>query len=164
MNRMKTAKIFVSLAMVMASYGAVSAQISPYVGAQVEAAAKPCLDLAGAGAGLPDAQAKAVATASLGPCYDALKALDAFEKTNGPSLGPDEINYLYYLGGNVIWITAASEVIKNNGQLNADICVKVGAAERTWSNVKVPLGTQVDIEMRTNTIRAMLLPSCQQGG
>ena len=162
MTKMKTAKIFLNLAMVMGAYGPVSAQISPFVSAQVDTAAKPCLDLAGASAGLPDAQAKAVATASLGPCNDALRALDAFEKTNGPGLSPEEINYFYYIGGNVIWISAAAEVIKNNGQLNADICTQVASAESAWGNVNVPLGTQVDIQMRTNTIRAMLLPPCQQ--
>jgi len=90
-----------------------------------------------------------------------LNALDAFEKANGAGMSTEELNYLYYVGGNVIWMTAASETMKNNGQLNQAICNQVLAAESAWSNVKVPTGSQVDIEMRTNTLRAMLLPTCQ---
>jgi len=159
---MKTAKIFVSLSILAAMPISAAAQISPFVSAQVEAASRPCSDLAGASAGLPDEQAKAVATAALGPCYDGLRALDAFEKANSAGMSAEELNYLYYVGGNVIWLTAASETMKNNGQLNASICTQVLAAESAWQKVKVPTGTQVDIEMRTNTLRAMLLPACQQ--
>lgn len=157
---MKTAKIFMCLAILTASYGTASAQISPYVSAQIDATARPCADLAGATAGLPDVQAKAVATAALGPCYDALKALDAFEKTNGSGMSSEELNYFYYVGGNVIWMTAASETMKNDGRVNQAICNQVKAAETAWSNVNVAAGTQVDIEMRTNDLRKMLVPVC----
>ena len=159
---MKTTKALVTLSVLAALPFTGAAQVSPFVNAQVDAAARPCLDLAGASAGLPEAQAKAVATAALGPCYEALKTLDAFEKANGAGMSTEELNYFYFVGGNVIFITAASEVMKNNGQLNAAICNQVVAAESAWGNVKVPLGSQVDIQMRTNTLRAMLLPSCQQ--
>jgi hypothetical protein len=87
--------------------------------------------------------------------------LDAFEKANGAGMSPDELNYFYFTGGNVIFITAASETMKNNGRLNGAICQQVLAAESAWGNVKVPLGGDVDIQMRTNRLRAMLLPSCQ---
>jgi len=163
MITMKTAKIVATLSLLTALPFTAVAQVSPFVSAQVDAAAKPCSDLAGASAGLPEAQAKAVATAALGPCYEALKSLDSFEQANGAGMSADELNYFYYVGGNVIWMTAASEVIKNNGQLNEAICGQVNAAESAWGNVEVPLGSQIDIKMRTDTLRAMLLPSCQKG-
>jgi len=119
---MNIAKILVSLSILAALPINAMAQIPPFVSAQVDAAARPCSDLEGASAGLPEAQAKAVATAALGPCYEALKTLDAFEKTNGAGMSAEELNYFYYVGGNVIWMTAASEVMKNNGQLNTAIC------------------------------------------
>ena len=159
---MKISNVLVTLSVLAALPFTAAAQVSPFVSAQVDDAARPCLDLAGASAGLPEAQAKAVATAALGPCYDALRALDAFEKANSGGLSAEELNYLYYVGGNVIFITAGSEVMKNNGQLNAAICNQVIAAESAWGNVKVPLGSQIDVQMRTNTLRAMLLPSCQR--
>lgn len=162
MTKIKTAKIFATLSILTALPMVAAAQVSPFVSAQVDAAARPCLDLASASAGLPEAQARAVATAALGPCYEALQALDAFEKANGPGMSAEELNYFYYTGGNVIFITAASEAMKNNGQLNSAICGQVIAGEAAWGNVKVPLGTEVDIAMRTNTLRAMLLPACQQ--
>lgn len=157
---MKTAKIIVTLSMLAALPMTAAAQISPFVSAQVDAAARPCSDMAGASAGLPEARAKAVATAALEPCYEALKKLDTFEKVNGAGMTADERNYFYYVGGNVIWMTAGSETMKNNGQLNAAICNQVIAAETAWRNVKVPSGTQIDIEMRTSDLRRMLLPAC----
>lgn len=162
MNKMKPTKAFIMIAILTALPFTAMGQISSVIAEQVDAASRLCLDLAGASSGLPEAQAKAVATAALGPCYEALNALDAFEKANGANMSTEELNYFYYAGGNVIWITAASEVMKNNGQLNTAICGKVIAAETAWGNVRVPLGTKIDIEMRTNTLRAMLLPACQQ--
>lgn len=159
---MKLFKALISLSVLGALHGVASAQISPFVTAQVEAAARPCGDLAGATAGLPEAQARAVAIAALTPCYEALKALDVFEQANGRGLTPEELNYFYYVGGNVIWMTAASETMKNNGQLNAAICEQVKAAEGAWSNVSVSSGTEIDIEMRTNELRRMLSPACAQ--
>lgn len=161
MKKMKTAKIFISLAMLTAIYGTASAQISPFVSAQVDAAAKPCADIAGASAGLPEAQAKAVAIAALEPCYEALQTLDAFEKSNGAGLTAEERNYFYYVGGNVIWMTAASETMKNDGFVTQAICNQVQSAEVVWGNVKVTPGSQVDIDMRTNALRGMLGPVCQ---
>ena len=157
---MKYLKALLTLSVLAAIHGPVSAQVSPFVEAQVDAAVQPCAELAGASAGLPEAQAKAVATAALGPCYDALKALDAFERNNGTGLTPEERNYFYFAGGNVIWMTAASETMKNDGRLNAGICDQVKAAEAAWSNVSVPLGSIIDNEMRTNALRRMLLPAC----
>jgi len=159
---MKTAKLCVTLSMLLALPAMASAQISPYVSAQVDAAARPCSDLAGASAGLPEARARAIAMAALGPCYEALKTLDMFEKVNGAGMTPDERNYFYYVGGNVIWITAASEVMKNNGRLSVGICEQVKAAEASWGNVRVPENSEIDIEMQTNDLRRMLLPACTQ--
>jgi len=160
---MKTAKICVTLSfLAVLPFTAMAQQAPSVVNTQVNAAAQPCLDLAGASAGLPEAQAKAVGIAALGPCYEALTTLDAFEKENRANMSIPELNYLYYVGGRVIWITAASEVMKNNGQLNTNICTQVAAAESAWGNVNVRLGSTVDIAMRTDTLRAMLLPSCQQ--
>jgi len=159
---MKTAKLFISLATLSASYGFASAQISPFVAAQVDAAAKPCTDVAQATAGLPEEQARAVATAALAPCYEALKTLDAFEKANVQGMTPEERSYFYYIGGNLIWITAGSETLKNGGYVNPAICTQVRAGEAAWANVNVSSGTQVDIEMRTNALRTMLLPACQK--
>ena len=79
---MKTVKAIITISMLAAFSGTATAQISPFVSAQVDSAAKPCADIAGATAGLPEAQAKSVATAALGPCYEALKALHNFEATN----------------------------------------------------------------------------------
>lgn len=160
---MKTVKILVTLTMMTAMPELAMAQISPFVSAQVDSAARPCADLARASAGLPEARAKAVATAALEPCYEALRKLDAFEKANRAGMTGEELNYFYYVGGNVIWMTAASETMKNNGRVNVSICEQVKAAEAAWTNVKVPSGTQIDIEMRTNDLRRMLLPVCQQG-
>lgn len=159
---MKIAKLLVTLSMLAALPITAAAQISPFVSAQVDAAARPCSDLAGASAGLPEARAKAIAIAALEPCYEALKTLDAFERANGAGLTSEELNYFYYVGGNIIWITAASETMRNDGRLNAAICQQVIAAETSWGNVKVPAGTQIDIEMRTSDIRRMLLPACRQ--
>ena len=159
---MKHLLALITLSALAALHGPASAQISPFVEAQVDAAVQPCAELAGATAGLPEAQAKAVATAALGPCYDALKALDAFERNNGAGLTSEERNYFYFAGGNVIWMTAGSETMKNDGRLNVGICDQVKAAEAAWSNVNVPAGSSVDIDMRTNQLRRMLLPACTQ--
>ncbi|MEP3892101.1 MAG: hypothetical protein ABJN69_16710 [Hellea sp.] len=159
---MKHLKALVTISVLAALHGTVSAQVSPFVAAQVDAAVRPCADLAGATAGLPEAQAKAVAIAALTPCYEALQSLDAFERNNGSGMTPEERNYFYFAGGNVIWMTAASETMKNDGRLNAPICEQVRAAEAAWSNVDVPAGTSVDIDMRTNDLRRMLLPACTQ--
>ena len=160
---MKTAKKIFILSIFAALPITAMAQVSPFVSAQVDAAARPCSDLAGATAGLPDEQAKAVATAALGPCYDALKTLDAFEKENSTGMSADERNYLYFVGGNVIWLTAASETMKNNGQVNLAICGQVKAAEAAWANVSVPAGSQVDIRMQSSDLRRLLVPVCNQG-
>ena len=58
-------------------------------------------------------------------------------------------------------MTAASEAIANDGQLNASICVQVKAAEAVWSNVRVPSGSEIDMDMKTNDLRRMMLPVCQ---
>lgn len=157
---MKTVKILVTFLVLAALPVVVNAQISSFVSTQIDTAARPCEDLAGASAGLPEEGAKAVAIAALKPCYEALKTLDAFEKANGADMTRDELNYFYYIGGNVIWMTAASETMKNNGHLNAAICEQVKAAEVAWKNVEVPSGTQIDIDMRTNELRRMMLPEC----
>lgn len=160
---MKTAKLLVTFSMLILTSGVATAQVSPFVSAQVDAAARPCADIAGASAGLPEARAKAVATAALEPCYEALRKLDQFERTNGQGMTPDEKNYFYFVGGNVIWMTAASETMKNDGRVNQTICGQVRAAEAAWGNVNVPSGTEVDIEMRTNDLRRMLVPVCNMG-
>lgn len=159
---MKTAKIIAALSIITALPILAAAQVSPFVTAQVDAAAKPCSDLAGASAGLPEAQAKAVAIAAVETCSEAVKTLVEFEKINGSGLSLDESNHLYYVVGNLIWMTAGSEAIKNNGQVNRLICHQADAAERAWEKVEVPLGSDVDIEMRMNTLRAMLSPVCEQ--
>ena len=161
MYKMKTLKTLVALSMLAAFHSTATAQISPFVSAQVDAAARPCGDLASASAGLPEAQAKAVAIAALGPCYEALQTLDAFEKQNTNGLTAEERNYLYYIGGNVIWMTAASETMKNDGLLTPAICEQVKSAEAAWGNVTVPQGSQIHNEMLTNDLRRMLLPACQ---
>lgn len=159
---MKISNVLVTLSVLTALPFTAATQVSPFVSAQVDSAARPCTELAGASAGLPEAQAKAVASAAIDPCIAAVKALVVFQNANSSDMNADELNYFYYVAGNVIWITAASETVKNNGQLNTLICQQVAAAERAWDKVEVPLGSQIDIEMRTNTLRAMLSPSCQQ--
>jgi len=157
---MKTAQLLLTVSVLASMPSLAMAQVSPFVSAQVDAAVKPCADLASVTAGLTEETAKTVATAALGPCYEALKTLNAFEETNGVGMSPDERNYFYYNGGTVIWMTAASEAIKNDGRLNANICQQVKAAEAAWGNVNVPMGTQIDIDMRTNELRRMMLPAC----
>lgn len=159
---MKHLKALITISVLAAFQSPASAQVSPFVTAQVDAAVTPCAEMAGATAGLPEAQAKAVAIAALGPCYDALKALDTFERNNGLGMTPEERNYFYYSGGNVIWMTAGSETMKNDGRLNATICQQVRAAEGAWSNVNVPSGSTVANDMRTNELRRMLSPACNQ--
>lgn len=162
MKKMKITKTLVTLSVLTALPFTAAAQVSPFVSAKVDDAARPCIELAGATAGLPDTQAKAVASAAIEPCINAVKALVVFQNANSSDMNADELSYLYYVAGNIIWMTAASETMKNNGQLNTMICRQVFAAERAWDKVEVPLGSQIDIEMRTNTLRAMLSPSCQQ--
>jgi len=159
---MKTVKAITALSLFTALSGVATAQISPFIATQVDAAAKPCSDLAGATAGLPDDSAKAVAIAALVPCYEALQTLDAFEKSNGAGMTAEERNYFYYVGGSVIWMTAAAEAMKNNGLVNEAICLQASAAESAWGNVDVPEGTQIDIEMRTDSVRALMISACAQ--
>ena len=155
-----TAKLLTALSMLTLFAAPATAQVSPFVSAQVDAAAKPCIDINSAMTGLQGAQAKAIANAALNPCYEALITLDNFEKTNGAGLTPDEANYFYYVGGNLIWMTATAETIKNNGQLNPSICFQVKAAETAWGNVAVPTGSAVDLDMRNSQLRSLLLPAC----
>ena len=158
---MKFAKLALSIALTAASYGVAGAQVSPFVSSQVDATARSCSDMASATAGLPAARAKAIAIAALEPCYDALRNLDSFEATNGATLTPDERNYFYYVGGNIIWITAGLEAMKSDNQLTEAICVQVQAAEAAWGNVRVAEASPIMTEMRTSTLRRMLLPACQ---
>lgn len=160
---MKFAKISLSLILAAASFGIANAQVSSFVSSQIDATARSCSDLAGATAGLPQARAKALAIAALEPCYDALRNLDSFETSNGASLTLDERNYFYYVGGNIIWITAGLEALKNDGRLNENICLQARLASSSWSNVRVPAGSPVDIEMQNNQIRQMLISGCQVG-
>ena len=159
---MKTAKIFAISAVAMSLPVTALAQMSPFVSAQVDAAAKPCADVAGAAAGQSEESAKSIATAALQPCYAALKSLDAFEKANSAGMTDEELNYFYFVGGSVIWMTAAAETMKNDGELNSAICQQALSAEQAWGNVRVQTGTKVHNEMLTNPIRRMLLPACAQ--
>ena len=138
------------------------AQVSPFVSAQVDAAAKPCADVAGAAAGQSDESAKAIATAALQPCYAALQALDTFEKENGEGLTAEERNYFYYIGGNVIWMTAAAETMKNDGVVTEAVCQQAVSAEQAWGNVRIDKSSQLYNDMLNNAIRGMLLPICTQ--
>jgi hypothetical protein len=162
MDKMKTTKILLSYAVVMALPVVATAQISSFVTAQVDAAAKPCGDVAGAAAGQSEESAKAIATAALQPCYAALKTLDTFEKENSAGMTPEERNYFYYVGGNVIWMTAASETMKNDGGVTPAVCQQVAAAEQAWGNVNIDQSSEVYQEMLNNPLRAMLLPVCRQ--
>jgi len=137
------------------------AQISPFVGSQIETATKSCTSRTALVSGQNEATAKSLAISALPSCYDALRALDQFEKSNSQGMTADERNYFYFMGGNIIWLTAGSEVMKNDGNLTAQICQQVMAAESAWSNVRVASGTDVDISMRTHDLRRMLVPACQ---
>lgn len=159
---MKLVKLSLSLVLSAAFLGSAMAQVAVELSAEIDALAKPCADIAGAAAGLPDDQAKAVATAALPTCYEALSALDKFEKEKGSLLSSEESNYFYYVGGTVIWLTAGSEAMKNNGQMTASICSQVRSAETVWGNVKVQPGGSLDTEMRNNQLRSLMLPVCLQ--
>lgn len=159
---MKLVKLSLSLVLSAAFFGPAMAQVRVEMTSEIDALAKPCADIAGAASGLPDDQAKAIATAALPTCYEALNALDRFEKEKGPLLSSDESNYFYYVGGTVIWLTAGSEAIKNNGQMTASICNQVKLAETVWGSVKVQPGGSLDTEMRNNQLRSLMLPVCLQ--
>lgn len=157
MKYIKALVLFSAFALPLSS----QAQISPTVGIQIQNAMKPCTDSASLVMGQNDITAKALAEAALPKCYNTLRALDQFEKTNGAALSAEERNYFYYMGGNIIWLTAGSEVMKNNGNLSPQICQQVIAAESAWGNVQVVSGSDVDINMRTHDLRRMLTPACQ---
>ena len=157
---MKTAKIMAALSVLAAFNGTANAQVSPFVSAQIDAAVKPCSDVAGATAGLPDAQAKTIATAALPVCYNALNTLDEFERTNGAGLSAEERNYFYFVGGMTIWMTAASETIRNDGRVSLAICNQVKSAETAWGNIDAPFNSQLVVDMQNNDIRKMLVPVC----
>ncbi|WP_154813605.1 hypothetical protein [Hellea balneolensis] len=157
MKHIKALALFTAFALPLTT----QAQISPNVGTQIQNVTKRCTDSASLVMGQDEVTAKALAEAALPKCYDALRALDQFEKTNGAALSADERNYFYYMGGNIIWLTAGSEVMKNNGNLTPQICQQVIAAESAWGNVRVAEGTDVDVSMRTHDLRRMLVPVCQ---
>ena len=83
---------------------AAQAQVSPFVGAQIEAATKSCTQKTALLSGQNAATAKSLAIAALPDCYNALRSLDQFEKSNGQGLTADERNYFYYMGGNIVWL------------------------------------------------------------
>lgn len=159
---MKFAKISLSLILAASSFGTANAQLSPTISAEIDALAKPCSDIAGATAGLPEDQAKTLAITALPSCYAALKGLDAIEREKLSTMSNDDRNYLYYVGGSVIWMTAASESMKNNGMLSNSICQLVKSAETTWGNVIIQPGSEVHNAMLTNQLRNMMLPACIQ--
>lgn len=159
---MKFAKISLSLILAASSFGTANSQLSPTISAEIDALAKPCSDIAGAAAGLPEEQAKSIAIAALPSCYQALSGLDKIEREKLATMSNDDRNYLYYVGGSVIWMTAASESMKNNGMLSNSICQLVKSAETIWGNVIVQPGSEVHNAMLTNQLRNMMLPACIQ--
>jgi hypothetical protein len=138
-----------------------TAQISPFVTAQAEAAVTPCSNAAGKISGLPDADAKTMAQVALPLCYEALNKLDTFEIQNLAGLTVIERSYLYYMGGNTIWLTAGAETLRNNGIITSKICTQVNAAQKAWSNVRVNPDSEIDVLMRTNDLKNILVPACQ---
>jgi len=159
---MRLVKIIAACAIVLMPLSVASAQITPSLKTQVDAAAQPCGDVAGAAAGQSEAVAKSIAIAALQPCYTALKTLDTFEKENSAGMSGEERNYFYYVGGNVIWMTAASETMKNDGRVTPAICQQVLSAEQAWGNVNISRDTELYREMLNNSLRTMLLPACTQ--
>lgn len=160
---MKTAKIITALSVIAAFNGVATAQSSNHFNAQMDAVAKPCGDVTGATSGLPEAQAKAVATAALPVCYNALKTLEEYDRNNGHTLSAEARNYFNYIGGKVILMTAASETLRNNGQVNHAICGQVNAAESIWATINAPFNSQLVVDMQNNQLRKMLAPVCNAG-
>ena len=140
-----------------------SGQISPFVEAQVQATVSPCADGMAKVNGLSDEDAKPVAVAALPVCYDALRKLDEIEKLNLPGMNPDERNHFYYEGGNIIWLTAGGEVMRNDGNVNRNICQLAQIAENTWMNVKMDPSEPLIQQMLQSPLRNMIIPACQAG-
>lgn len=134
---------------------------SPYVEAQIDAAVAPCLSNSSILSETNKTILLQNAVALLDPCYNSLIALDKFEKAN-LNITPSERNYMFFKGGYVIWITAAAEVIRNNSNVNAQICNQVKIADTLWSNVSVPSGHRVEQEINNYALRPMLVPICNE--
>jgi len=91
-------------ALTLAMTATTTAQVSPFVEAQVQAAIEPCNTQMAKVTGMPDTEAKPIVVAALPDCYAALRKLDTFEKTNLAGMSANEINYFYYAGGNTMGI------------------------------------------------------------
>ncbi len=140
---------------------AATAQLSPFVEAQIQAAVLPCSDEIAKVNGATEEMGMAAVATALPLCYAALAKLDAFEKENAEGLTPIELSYFYYMGGNTIWLTAGAETLRNKGIVTAGICTQVNAAEIAWGNVRIEADSEIDVQMKTNQLRQILLPVCQ---
>jgi hypothetical protein len=138
-----------------------AAQLSPFVEAQIQAAVTPCSDEIAKVNGATEEVGTAAVVTALPLCYAALAKLDDFEKENAEGLTPIELSYFYYMGGNTIWLTAGAEAFRNKGIITIGICTQVNAAETAWGNVRVEPDSEIDIQMKTNQLRQILLPVCQ---
>ena len=153
--------ISLSSALLFGFSAAATAQLSPFVEAQIQAAVSPCSDeVAKVNGAAEEVDQAAVATA-LPLCYAALTKLDAFEKENAEGLTPIELSYFYYMGGNTIWLTAGAETLRNKGIVTAGVCTQVNAAEAAWGNVRAAADSEIDVQMKANQLRQILLPVCQ---